>query len=285
MTDPRYAIFLLWAVFVGLVLGSFWNVAIARWPEDRSVVTPRSQCPSCGALVTARDNIPVLSWVLLRGACRRCGWSIPVTYPLVELLGGLLGFLTFRRFVPDITVLDVAHVAAAVVYFVFVSCLCIAAFVDVRHHIIPDEVSIYAIPVGILGVTFLSFLGYDGWLAMDWRTSVLGALAGGVSFGALAAGAYFVSGKEALGRGDVKLLAMVGAFTGYHPSLFTILLGSSLSMSAIGLVFTLARQRRIYLPLGPALAAWTLLYLFYADILLTRFAPHLARFLTLPPAT
>ena len=279
MTDPRYLIFLVWAVFIGLVLGSFWNVAIARWPADRSVIAPRSHCPSCGALVTARDNVPVLSWVWLKGACRSCGWAIPVTYPLVELLGGLLGFLTFRRFVPDVTALDAPHLVAAAVYFVFVGCLCIAAFVDVRHHIIPDEVSIYAVPVGVIGVTVLDALGYTGWMAMDWRTSVLGALAGGVSFGALAAGAYFVTGREALGRGDVKLLATVGAFTGYHPSLFTILLGTSLSMSMIGLGMTLLRQRRVYLPLGPALAAWTLLYLFYADVLLARFAPHLVRFL------
>lgn len=280
MNDPIYATFAAWSVLLGMVLGSFWNVAIARWPEDRSVVAPRSHCPSCNAPIAATDNIPVLSWLLLRGRCRSCGWSIPVVYPLVEVLGGLLGFLTFRRFVPDVAAIDTPHLAAAALYFVFVSCMVIAAYVDLRHQIIPDEVSIYAVPVGLVGVFVLERLGYDGWMAMEWRQSVLGALAGGLSMGSIAAAAFFVTGREALGRGDVKLFALIGAFTGVHPSLFAILLGTSLTMSLFGLIVLVVRQRRSYLPLGPALAGFTLLYLFYADVLLRRFSPTLYHWLS-----
>lgn len=282
MNDPIYALFSLWSVLVGLVIGSFWNVAIARWPEDRSVVAPRSHCPSCGALVTARDNVPVLSWMILRGRCRSCGWTIPASYPAVELLGGLLGFLTFRRFVPDVLALDAVHVAAAAFYFVFVGCMVIAAYVDVRHSIIPDQTSIYAVPVGLVGCAALEAAGYGGWMAIGWRASVLGALAGGLSLGAVAAAAYFVTGREALGMGDVKLMACIGAFLGPHPALFAILLATSLTNSVVGILVQVARQRRVYLPMGPALAGWTLVYLYYADVLLRRFVPGLYRFLESP---
>ncbi|MCA9568671.1 MAG: prepilin peptidase, partial [Myxococcales bacterium] len=120
------------AFVFGLVIGSFWNVCIARWPEDRSVVAPRSACPACGTPIAARDNVPVLSWLVLGGRCRACGTPIAPTYPLVELLGGLLAFLAWRRFVPTPADLDVAHVAAALVYFVFVSALVVGAFIDIR---------------------------------------------------------------------------------------------------------------------------------------------------------
>ncbi|MCB9673707.1 MAG: prepilin peptidase [Alphaproteobacteria bacterium] len=275
MIDPLYALYAVFSVLFGLVLGSFWNVCIARWPEDRSVIHPRSQCPSCGTMVEARDNVPVVSWLLLGRKCRTCGWPIPATYPLTEVLGGLLGFLVFRRFVPTPFDLDPAHLAAAALYFVFVGALVIGSFVDIRHRILPDEVTIYAIPVGVLGCALLEVLGYTGWMAVGWRQAVVGALLGGVFFGGMALAALFVSGREALGWGDVKLLAMIGSFLGAHPAIVAVTMMASITGSVVGIGMTIWHQRRVYLPFGPNLALWALVYLLYGDELMKRFLPAL----------
>ncbi|MEZ4317882.1 MAG: prepilin peptidase [Myxococcota bacterium] len=279
MTDPLYVLYAVFSVLIGLAIGSFWNVCIARWPEDRSVVQPRSRCPSCGTPIAARDNVPVVSWVVLKGRCRACAWPIPATYPLTELLGGALGFLVFRRFVPGPLELDAVHLLAFVLYFGFAGALVIAIFVDVRHRIIPDEVSIYAIPVGILGSALLEALGYTGWMAIGWRQAVLGALLGGAFFGVMAASVQFLSGREGLGWGDVKLLAMIGSFLGAHPAIFSVTLAASLTGSVVGLASMLWHQRRTYQPLGPPLGGWALIYLLYADELVARFLPNLALWL------
>ena len=263
-----YQIYTVFAVFFGLVIGSFWNVAIARWPQDRSVVKPRSACPSCGTPIAWFDNIPILSWVLLRGECRECGWSIPALYPLIELLGGLLGLLLYWRFIPNPSALQLPNILATIVYGYFVTALIVSTYVDIRHRIIPDEVSIYAVPVGIAGCALLEWVGYTGPFQIGWRGAVLGAACGGGTFAGLAAAAYFLTGREALGLGDVKMLAMIGAFLGPHPALFLILFGASVSSSVIGLGATAILRRRVFLPFGPALAAWSLVYLFYADQLL-----------------
>lgn len=281
MIYPLYGLYAAFSVLIGAALGSFWNVCIARWPDNRSVVRPRSQCPSCGDPVAARDNIPVLSWMLLRGSCRSCGWAIPGTYPLVELLGALLGFLCFRRFVPSPLDLDPAHLGAAVFYFGFIGALVIATYVDIRHRIIPDEVSIYAVPIGVAGCALLQWLGYDGWMAIGWRQAVLGALLGGGFFGILAFGALLITGREALGWGDVKLLAMIGAFLGAHPAILVVTMAASVSGSIIGIASMLWLQRRVYLPFGPSLAGWAVIYLLYGDVLMTRFMPGLAVWLPL----
>src|SRR5690606_4825972 len=108
-------------------LGSFYNVAIARWPDDRSVVAPRSHCPYCGTTLGPGELVPVLSWVVQRGRCRHCESPIAATYPVIEALGGCLSFLVFRRVVPGPEALDTANVVAWAVYFGFMSLLVIAA--------------------------------------------------------------------------------------------------------------------------------------------------------------
>ena len=275
-SEALYLLYAGFSVFAGLAIGSFWNVCIARWPEDRSVVRPRSACPSCGTPIQARDNIPIVSWLLLGRACRTCSWPIPARYPLVELLGGLLGFLVFRRFVPDAAALQAENLLAAALYFGFASALVIAALVDVRHRIIPDEVSSYAVPVGILGALLLETAGYTGWLAIGVRQAVLGALLGGVFFGAMAASVIFLTGREGLGWGDVKLFAMIGAFLGPHPAILAVGLAASITGSVVGIGTLVWYRRRLFLPFGPALAGWALVYLLYGDVLLERFLPSLA---------
>jgi leader peptidase (prepilin peptidase)/N-methyltransferase len=277
--EALYGLYAVFSVLAGLALGSFWNVCIARWPEDRSVVRPRSRCPSCGTPIAARDNIPILSWLLLGRACRTCRWPIPARYPLVELLGGLIGFLVFRRFVPGPEQLGAEALLAATLYFGFASALVIAALVDLRHRIIPDQVSSYAVPVGILGAWALEWAGYEGWLAIGVRQAVLGALLGGVFFGAVAASVIFLTGREGLGWGDVKLFAMIGAFLGPHPAILAVGLAASITGSVVGLATLVWYRRRLFLPFGPSLAGWALVYLLYGDVLLNRFLPSLAMWL------
>ena len=263
------------AVLVGLVIGSFANVAILRLPDDRSLL-PGSACPRCGAAVRPRDNIPVLSWVILRGRCRDCAAPIPPTYPLVELLGGLLAFLVWRRFVPGPAELDAAHLVAAALYFALVMDLVIAAYADVRRRIIPDQTSSWAVPVAILGVVALGALGYDGPLAMGWRASVVGAAAAGGALGAIAWVAGWLSGGEALGWGDVKLFALIGAALGAIPGAFLVLLIASLTGAAGGLVGIAVVRRRIWLPFGPSLAFGGIVYVLWGDSLARAFVPGLA---------
>lgn len=273
--DPLLAIWTGFSVLVGAVLGSFANVCIARWPDDRSVVTPRSACPSCGTPIAVWDNVPVVSWVLLRGRCRRCAWPIPPTYPLVELLGACVGFLVFRRFVPDAGSLDPVNLLAWAFYLLFAGALLIGTFVDVRHRILPDQVTVYAIPVGVLGCAGLDRLGFVDWLAPTLADSVAGALVGGLFFGTIALSAQLVTGREALGWGDVRMLAMIGSFLGVMPALYAVLLASSITAALVGIAATLALKRRVILPFGPHLGLWAVAYVLYGQIVLPTWIPWL----------
>lgn len=241
------------ATTYGLVVGSFLAVCVVRLPEDRSLWTP-SACPHCGAPVRWRDNVPVLSWLLLRGRCRDCEAPIAPLYPLIELLTGLLGLLLFRKLFADPGDLDAAHVAAWVGQFVFLSILVVAAYTDVKHRIIPDETSIYAVPLGIGLAAAQQWAGWDGPLAIGWREAALGATVWGGLFAALSWASVWLTGQVALGWGDVKLAAMLGAFLGVYPGTFVVLMFGSLLGSAVGIVVTLLQRRRAYLPYGPPLA-------------------------------
>lgn len=281
MTDRVVlATFQTYSVLIGVVIGSFLTVCIARLPEDRSVV-PRSHCPRCGHKLGPVELVPVLSWVVQRGRCRHCGAPIPAWYPLVELLGGLLGWLVFARVVGGVGDLDVAHAAAWVVWFGFLCLLVVAALVDVRHWIIPDQTSVYAIPFGVLAAAVLQRLGYTGWPSVGWPQAVLGALMGASTLAAASLGARFVLRREALGWGDVKLLGMIGAFVGPAQVVFLVLLPASLIGSVAGLAHLAITRRRSYLPYGPALALGAALHVLYGDWIARAFFPGVALYLGL----
>lgn len=254
----------------GLLVGSFLNVCIARMPEDRSVVHPPSHCPGCGCGIRPYDNIPVLSWMILRGRCRDCGTRISVLYPLIEILTGLVAWLVFRRLVPGPEALDLPHLAAFLVFFVFAAMLIAQTFIDVRHHIIPDEFSVYAVPVGVAASAGLAWLGYDG--AIGWKASVLGALFGGGSLGLVMLVFYLVRKREGMGLGDVKLLAMIGAFLGPWPALPFVLFASSVAASFVGVPYALLQRKGLgaALPYGPFLALAALIWLLHGPILTQR---------------
>ncbi len=264
------------ALLFGLLIGSFLNVCIARMPEDRSVVWPGSACPSCGTPIKAYDNVPVLAWIWLRGRCRACGTSISALYPVVELLTGLVAWLIFRRVLPTPEHVDTAHLVAFVVYFLFAALLIAQTFIDVRHYIIPDELSIYAIPFAVAAGALLSWLGYPG--ALGWQGAAVGALAGGGILGAVMGLYWLVRREEGMGFGDVKLLAMMGAFLGALPAVPFILFVASVAGAIVGVPVALSRGKglRAALPFGPFLALGGLVWLLHGPELLTRWFPALA---------
>ena len=275
------ATFGTFAFVIGAAVGSFLNVVIRRLPEDRSVVLPASHCPVCLHPIRVIDNVPIVSWVLLRGRCRDCKTKISPVYPMLELLTAGLGWLTFRRFIVDPDAIDLPHLLAWGVFFTFCCLLLVAAFVDVKWRIILDESSIYAVPFAIFASFTLEWVGYDGWLGIGWRQSILGTAMGGGIFGAAAVIALWLLKKEGLGWGDVKLMAMIGAFVGPMPGTWAVMfLGATLG-SVVGLVHLLVTRRRQYLPLGPSLSLAALVYVFYGDVLLRGGLPGIAAWLDL----
>lgn len=254
-----------WAAVVGLCIGSFLNVVIARMPEDRPL-SPRSACPTCGAGIPAVHNLPLISYVALRGRCASCAAPIPPTYPAVELLGGLLGWLAWVRCVPNAAAIDLAHAFAWAHLLAFLAILAAGALIDVRHQILPDPLTIYAVPMGILGAVVLDWMGYHGFPHVGWRQAVLGAGLGGLFLGGISVAAEAIFRREALGWGDVKLMMLIGAFLGALPGAFITLLLGSLLGSVIGLAHLVVTRRRAYIPMGPFLAIAATAYALYGDV-------------------
>lgn len=244
-----------WYLFAGLLgacVGSFLNVVIVRLPRGESIVAPRSRCVLCRHPIVWWENIPFVSFCCLRGRCRHCGRRISWRYPTVELLTTVLSLLLWWRY---------AMVLPYVVYFFFLMTPLIAlSFIDLEHLIIPDIISLTGIATGLLSRLVLSLPG-NRWLAFG--DGVVGAIVGAGLLFAVAWGYERIKHQEGLGGGDVKLAAMLGAFFGWHASLF-ILLTSSIVGSIVGLVFIVAFKRDLQhaIPFGPFLSFAGILYLF-----------------------
>ena len=274
-----HAMMQVFAVLFGLAVGSFLNVCIARMPEDRSVVRPASHCPACGQTIRPYDNIPVVSWVLLRARCRDCGVSISPLYPMIEAMTGILFWLIFLRFVPTGEALTPAGAVAFVGMAAFAAMMVAMTFIDLRHYIIPDEFSIYAVPVGLAFAWGHHALGgtHPVW-AEGLRSGLLGSALGGGSL-ALVMGVYWVVRREeGMGMGDVKLLALMGAFFGAAPAIPFIIIVASFAGACVGLPLVLIGNRglRVAMPFGPFLAFAALLYMLHGPELIARFFPGVA---------
>jgi leader peptidase (prepilin peptidase)/N-methyltransferase len=237
----------LYALVTGMVVGSFLNVCICRLPKGESVVTPPSHCPGCDYRIRWYDNIPLFSYLLLRGRCRGCGSRISLQYPLVELLNGLLTLALFVRFGPTL---------AFLVLFLFCSSLVVITFIDIEHQIIPDVISLTGIVAGFVLSFFIQ--------GHSWLNSLLGILLGGGSLLLVAYGYQWLTGKEGMGGGDIKLLAMMGAFLGWKSIPF-IIFASSLVGSVVGVSIMLVQKKdsKLAIPFGPYLAFGAVLYIFY----------------------
>lgn len=242
----NYIVFLI----LGLIVGSFLNVCIYRLPRNQSIVFPSSYCPNCKTKIKPWDNIPVLSYIFLGGKCRDCKQKISIRYPLVESLNGLLYVLALLRFGFEWHLIFI---------FAFLSAMIVITFIDAEHQIIPDAITLPGMVIGLLAGTFLmpdpistdiSIVGF--------KNSILGLLIGGGIFYLIA-----VVSRGGMGGGDIKMMAMVGAFLGWK-SVFLITFIGSMIGSIFGIILMIfkGKGRKTKIAFGPFLAIGAIITLF-----------------------
>ncbi len=248
--------------FFGLIIGSFLNVCIYRIPEGLSVVRPSSRCTACGTPIKCYDNIPILSYIILMGRCRSCGTKLSLKYPLIEFINAVLYVVVFYRVGYDAPLVLMS-------YLVFVSSLVVIFLIDLEHQIIPNSITLPGIPIAVvLGSTILPDPIFPGNL-LGFRESIIGCLAGGGSFYLIAVLGKAVFKKDAMGGGDIKMMAMAGGLLGWKGILLTAFLASLLgSIIGISLILIKGKEWGSRIPFGPYLALGAFISLFWGhDIL------------------
>jgi len=263
------------AFIFGSIVGSFLNVCIHRMPLGESVVWPHSHCPKCKKKIPTYDNIPFLSYIILKGRCRFCHEKISLRYPLVELLTALMFLAIFNRY------------GLSYDFFIFIVFICgliIAAFVDIQHRIIPDEISVGGIILGFILTAIKGFnlrpITYD---LRPMLNSFLGIVIGGGLIyltGKLFDLVYFkllkrppIQGEtESMGGGDVKLLAMIGAFLGWQKAIFVFFM-APLFGAIVGII-NLAIKKDHTIPYGPFLSLAAIFSIFWMDKIIRLIFPY-----------
>ena len=237
----------IFAFIFGIAVGSFLNVCIFRLPLEQSIVTPGSHCFSCKKPIPFYDNIPLISFILLKGKCRHCKVPFSFQYPLVELLTGIFALACVFRWGFTMNALGI---------FIFVAALIVITFIDFEHKIIPDVISLPGILYGLVAAFVLQRISF-----VD---SLLGGLLGGGSLLLVAGLYYLLTKQEGMGLGDVKLLAMMGTFLGWQSILFIVMIGS-ISGAVIGVTAMIIKKkgRKYAIPFGPFLSLGAVAYLFY----------------------
>ncbi|CAB1077915.1 Leader peptidase (Prepilin peptidase) (EC / N-methyltransferase (EC [Olavius algarvensis Delta 1 endosymbiont] len=237
---------------LGLCIGSFLNVCIYRLPASQSIAYPGSKCQSCEKPIAFYDNIPVLSYLWLKGRCRHCGVKFSLRYPMVELLTGVAAWVTFVKF---------GLSAEALIYFIFIACLLVVTFIDLDHRIIPDVITLPGIPICFAASFLLP--------ALDFKAALLGILVGGGSLFMVAWVYSLITKKDGMGGGDIKLLAMMGALLGWQGVVFTIFVSSLVgTLSGIALMLQSHKGMKLAVPFGPFLAIGGLTYIFFGTQLI-----------------
>jgi leader peptidase (prepilin peptidase) / N-methyltransferase len=238
--------------FLGLCVGSFLNVCIHRLPRRESLIHPPSHCPNCGRQLSWFDNIPIVSWIVLRGRCRGCRTPIAVRYPLVELITAILWVVIAASTPPG------ALLASRLV---LVTALIVLFMIDLEHQILPNVITLPGIAVGFL----FSLIAPPGPVS-----SFLGMVVGAGILYAIAAGYLLVRGEEGMGMGDVKMLAMLGAFLGWPAVLLTLVLSSFAGAVAGILLMVFSRGTMRYaLPFGTFLAMGAVIAMLSGDAILS----------------
>jgi leader peptidase (prepilin peptidase) / N-methyltransferase len=238
------------AFLIGSLVGSFLNVCIYRMPRGLSIIWPSSRCPFCNSPIRPYDNIPVISFLILRGKCRDCGGRISFRYPAVEMMNALLYVAAVWRYgigwhIPFL--------------FLFCSAMIVIAFIDLDFQIIPDAITLPGIPVGVIAGAFFFPDPFARSGPTGFVNSLIGLLSGGGLFYAIA-----VLSRGGMGGGDIKMMAMVGAFAGWKSILLTTFAGSLLgSIVGIFLMAFRGKGRKTRVPFGPFLALGALITLFF----------------------
>ncbi len=250
--------FLYLIIFLfGLIAGSFLNVCIYRIPRGLSIIIPSSRCPSCNTPIKPWDNVPIVSYIFLGGKCRYCKARISFRYPLVEFLNAVLYLMAFWRFGVGL------H---TVVYCIFSSALIVITFVDLDFQIIPDRITLAGIPFGFLAGSFLLPDPFARHLLLGMKASLIGLASGFGLFYLVALAGSAIFKKEALGGGDIKMMAMVGALMGWKTVILTTFLGSLTgSIFGITLMVFKGKNRTTKLAFGPFLALGAIITLFFGQ--------------------
>ncbi len=253
--------FLLVVSFLfGAAIGSFLNVVILRLPEQgTSIVFPASHCPSCKTPLAWYQNIPIVSYVFLRGKCGHCKAPISLQYPVVELCMALLSTAVVYKF---------GLTFSAAGYFLFCAALLAIIWIDIHHQIIPDCISLPGIVIGFL----FSFITPH----LTWFDSLIGLVAGGGILYGIALLYYLLRKQQGMGGGDIKLLAMIGAFLGWQSLLFVIFI-SSVTGTIIAIPIMLIEKQGVKtkIPFGPFLSIAAMIYLFFDKQILYYFSLYL----------
>lgn len=246
-------LFFIW----GCAVGSFLNVCIYRLPRNKSIISPRSQCVHCGKAIKWHENIPLLSYIFLKGKCSSCKKPISVRYFIVELLTAVLFVLFYSKFGMTLSL------------FIFLILMCgliIATFIDFEYQLIPDSISLGGLALGLL----VSFLYPRVFSAISHKTALLnslcGAIAGGASIYSIGLFGKALFKKEAMGFGDVKFLAMIGSFIGWQKVLFVFFLAPFFG-AAVGIILKV-RYKIETIPYGPYLSLATVVVILWGDEIL-----------------
>ncbi|ACN16124.1 PilD [Desulforapulum autotrophicum HRM2] len=248
MTIPMVLTIIIF--FTGACIGSFLNVCIYRIPLHLSIVWPGSACPRCKTPLPFYLNIPILSYILIRGKCRFCHAPISIRYPLVEALTGFLALAVTAKF--GIT-------PATLFYFTFAATLVVISFIDIDFQIIPDIISLPGILVFASASVFIP--------RMDFMDTILGIVAGGGTLYLVALVYYLIRKEEGMGGGDIKLLAMIGGVVGWQGVAFTLFAGSLMGTAGGVIIMVLTRlgDVKLKIPFGPFLSAGSLVYIFFGE--------------------
>ena len=234
---------------LGLIVGSFCNVCIYRIPKNESIIYPTSHCPKCRTTIKPVDNIPLLSYILLKGRCRNCGSKISIQYPVVELLTGMIYLIIYLIYGLSIQ---------SLIYIILSSALIIIAFIDLNEQIVPDVISLPGIGVGLILSFFVPYLSFIN--------SALGVVVGGGIILIIALVGSMIFKKEAMGGGDVKLAAMIGAFLGWRYTIISLFLGFFLgALAGIFLILSKIKSKEDMVPFGPFIALGSLITLLWGE--------------------
>jgi len=244
-----YGINVVLIFILGLIVGSFSNVCIYRIPKNESIVYPASHCPKCHSLIKPVDNIPLLSYILLKGRCRNCKSKISIQYPIVEFLTGLTYLIIYLIYGLSIQ---------SLIYIILSSALIIIAFIDLNEQIVPDVISLPGIVIGFILSFFVPYISFIN--------SGLGVIVGGGTILIIGLGGSAIFKKEAMGGGDVKLAAMIGAFLGWKYIIISLFLGFFIgALAGIILILSKIRSREDTVPFGPFIVLGSFITLLWGE--------------------
>jgi len=244
-----YGINVVLIFILGLIVGSFSNVCIYRIPKNESIIFPASHCPKCHSPIKPVDNIPLLSYILLKGRCRNCKSKISIQYPIVEFLTGLIYLIFYLIYGLSIQTL---------IYIILSSALIIIAFIDLNEEIVPDVVSLPGIVIGFIVSFFVPYISFIN--------SGLGVIVGGGIILIIGMAGSVIFKKEAMGGGDVKLAAMIGAFLGWRFIIISLFLGFFLgALAGIILILSKIKSREDAVPFGPFIVLGSFITLLWGE--------------------